>query len=87
MTKSVFSSRYEQFRDLLVSARRTAGLTQGELALRLSRPQSFVSKFERGERRLDVIEFLAVADALGIDPARVVAVLAEDGPRRRKASR
>jgi hypothetical protein len=38
----------------------------------LKRPQSFVSKYERGERRLDVIEFGEVARALGIDPIRIL---------------
>jgi len=68
MTKSVFTTRYDQFRCLLATARKDTGITQVDLARRLSRPQSFVSKFERGERRLDVIEFLDVAAALGIDP-------------------
>lgn len=53
-------------------ARRTAGLTQVELALKLRRPQSFVSKYETGERRLDVIEFLEVAAVLGCDPIPVL---------------
>lgn len=68
MTKSVFSEQYERFKQLLVEARKKAGLTQVELAERLSRPQSYVSKYERGERRLDVIEFLNVAEAIGIEP-------------------
>ena len=67
VTESVFSTKYDRFRQLLVGARRNAGLTQAELALKLSRPQSFVSKYERGERRLDVVEFLEVAHAIGID--------------------
>lgn len=53
---------------MLVRARMEAGLTQVQLAKRLSRPQSFVSKVERGERRLDLVEFLEVARAIGIDP-------------------
>lgn len=68
MTKSVFSEQYERFKQLLIEARQKAGLTQVELAQRLSRPQSYVSKYERGERRLDVIEFLHVAEAIGIEP-------------------
>ncbi|MCC6741110.1 MAG: helix-turn-helix transcriptional regulator [Planctomycetia bacterium] len=68
MTKSLFTKRYDQLRAALVKARRDAGLTQDEVARHLSRPQSFVSKFERGERRLDVIEFLDVAEVLGFDP-------------------
>jgi transcriptional regulator with XRE-family HTH domain len=49
-----------------------AGLTQAQLAKKLSKPQSFVSKMERGERRLDVVEFDAVARALGVDPIRLL---------------
>lgn len=55
-------------------------MTQVHVAESLSKPQSFVSKYERGERRLDVVEFIAVAKVLGIDPKRVVDDLAkEDG--------
>jgi transcriptional regulator with XRE-family HTH domain len=56
----------------LISARRDANLTQIDLAKKLRRPQSFVSKYERGERRLDVVEFIEVAEALRIHPARVI---------------
>ena len=48
--------------------RLAADLTQARLATRLDRPQSFVAKYEGGERRLDVIEFLEVAEAIGFDP-------------------
>ena len=65
----------KRFRELLVLARKTADLTQSELAARLKRPQSFVSKYERGERRLDVIEFRAVACALGVNPVQFLAKL------------
>jgi len=58
-----------------VQARKDAGLTQQELAMRLGRPQSFVSKTERGERRLDVIEFLEVAQALNLDVPRFLDTL------------
>lgn len=68
MTKSVFSNDYERFRSLLINARIKSGLTQVELADRLNQRQSFVSKYERGERRLDVIEFFQIANAIGIDP-------------------
>ena len=50
-------------------------MTQAQLAARLGRPQSFISKVETGERRLDVIEFLQLAKALKIDPVRIVADL------------
>lgn len=72
MSKSVFTGDYEGFRLLLIEARNSAGLTQIDLARKLGRPQSFVSKYERGERRLDVIEFLEVARAIGIDPLHLI---------------
>ena len=75
MPKSTFSRKHESFRKLLAQARRDSGLTQVALAKKLGRPQSFVSKFERGERRLDVIEFMDVARALGLDPARFISDL------------
>lgn len=68
MTKSVHSLRYDRLKQALVDARRDRGLSQVEVAALLARPQSFVSKYERGERRLDVIEFLEVANTLGVDP-------------------
>ncbi|WP_433935606.1 helix-turn-helix domain-containing protein [Brevundimonas diminuta] len=52
--------------------RKAAEITQVELAERLGKPQSFVSKVERGERRLDVIEFCQVSEALGCDPATLL---------------
>jgi hypothetical protein len=70
----------KRFQGLLIEARKRAGLTQYELAARLKRPQSFVSKFERGERRLDVLEFREVAQALGIDPIRFLRRLYREAP-------
>lgn len=75
MAKSLHTPEYEFFRCLLVSVREAAGLTQTEVAIRLNRPQSFVAKYEGGERRLDVVEFIEVCDALGADPIRIVAEL------------
>ena len=72
MTKSVFTQKYDRFRLLMIEARKSADLTQAELATKLSRPQSFVSKYERGERRLDVVEFLEVARALGMDAVKFI---------------
>ena len=77
MTKSVFTEKYERFRKRLVEARKAGGLTQMQLAEKLARPQSFVSKYERGERRLDVVEFLEVARAIAIDPFRLLKELDE----------
>lgn len=75
--KSPYSRRYERLRRLLVEARRSANLTQAELAAKLSRPQSFVSKYERGERRLDMIEALEVVEAVQADALALVDKLRE----------
>lgn len=83
MTKSVFTPTYARFRELLIEAREQAGLTQAVLAEKLQRPQSYVSKFERGERRLDVIEFLEVARALHLDPFDLIGQLLSRPSRHR----
>jgi transcriptional regulator with XRE-family HTH domain len=56
----------------MVAARKQAGLTQHELARRLKRPQSFVAKYEGGERRIDVVEFVAIVRAIGADPVKLL---------------
>lgn len=72
MTKSVHTKDYNLFLELLIKARKEADLTQAEVAGRLRRPQSYVSKYESGERRLDVVEFLDLAWAIGFDPSKLI---------------
>ena len=72
MAKSIYSKKYGQFLELLIEARQNANLTQIEVASRLGRPQSFVSKYENGERRLDVVEFLNIAKVIDFDPVKLV---------------
>jgi transcriptional regulator with XRE-family HTH domain len=74
--KSLRSADHVHLISLLVAQREKAGLTQQQLADRLGKPQSFVAKYEGGERRLDLIEFLAIARALDFDPARAVREIA-----------
>ncbi len=57
-------------------------MTQQQLAGALNRPQSFIAKVEAGERRIDVVEFVYLSSAMGIDPAQFVGELAADfGPK------
>jgi transcriptional regulator with XRE-family HTH domain len=81
MARSGFSTVYTSFIRDLVQARKSSGLTQVELARRLSKPQSFISKIERTERRLDVVEFCAIAQALGREPPELLGELLEGLPR------
>lgn len=67
----------EQFRQVLIGLRVRNGLSQSSLASRLEKPQSFVSKYETGERRLDVLEFIAICHALAISPAEVIQQLVD----------
>lgn len=71
LRKTLRSRENDALIRLLVSARETAGLTQRDLARLLRRPQSFVGRFETGVRRLDVVEFVAVARALRVDPVEL----------------
>jgi transcriptional regulator with XRE-family HTH domain len=66
MKKSLFSEDYKCFLKLLREAREQAGLTQEQIAARLETTQSIISKCERGERRLDIVELKAWCQALGI---------------------
>lgn len=72
MEKSLHSKEYRLLLDMLRAAREKAGLTQEDLALKLSATQSFVSKCERGERRLDVIELRYWCAALGVPLATLL---------------
>ena len=75
MQKSVHTEKYRQILDWLIAARRQAGLTQQQVADRLGRPQSFVAKYEGGERRLDIVEFVEIAKALKADPQEAVRLI------------
>ena len=66
MPRSKFTQAEDIFHDLLRNLRRDKNLTQADLAERLGLPQSYVSKYETGERRLDFVETAMVCKALGM---------------------
>jgi len=68
--KSLYSADYERFLQLLREAREAAGLTQMQAARKMGRLQSFVSKCESGERRVDIIELSKFCEAYEISTAR-----------------
>lgn len=72
MTRVLNSQEYKALRTLLVAAREQTGITQAELADRLGRTQSFVSKYELGERRIDVVDFILICNSLDADAAAIL---------------
>ncbi len=87
MRKSKFDQAEELFRELLKDLRQEKNLTQTQLAQRLGLPQSYVSKYETGERRLDFVETVFVCDALGIgvdDFAKAFAAMLSNTGRKKR---
>lgn len=72
MEKNLYTRRQQILLRLLREARQDAGLLQQDVAEALDRPQSFVSKYESGERRLDILELRDVCQALGLSLSEFV---------------
>lgn len=72
MQKTLRSPRHVGLVQLLVDKRKSAGLSQAELARAIDRYQSVVAAIESGGRRVDVVEFLALAEAIGFDPHEIL---------------
>jgi transcriptional regulator with XRE-family HTH domain len=68
MAKTLGTARHEALIRILVERREASGLTQMELAKKLGEYQSFVARLESGQRRVDVVEFLEIAEILQFDP-------------------
>jgi transcriptional regulator with XRE-family HTH domain len=75
LKNSIGSARHRALIELLIAKRLAAGLTQAELAKQIGEYQSFVARLESGQRRVDVIEFLELAEVLGFDAVRTMAAL------------
>jgi len=71
------ASHYRRVGACLAAARRQANVTQQALAAQLGKPQSFISEYERGQRRIDVVELLIISRALRADPLRLLAEIAQ----------
>ena len=77
MRRTTKTDDHLTFRELLLATRKTNGVTQTEVARRLGRPQSFVAKVENGERRLDVVELVTYARAIGAEPLAIMQAVVE----------
>ncbi|MGA0333841.1 MAG: helix-turn-helix domain-containing protein, partial [Kiritimatiellia bacterium] len=78
MKKSMQSLESHFVRQKLIDMRKSAGLTQRELADRMNREQSFIWRLESGERRLDLIEFYWICSALGQDASKLYSQIIRD---------
>ena len=72
LSRSPFTPERAALRALLAETRDAAGVSQEKLAKKLGRPQSFIAKYEVGDRRIEVTEFIAIARALGTDPVSLL---------------
>lgn len=77
MSRTLRSPRHEALRRWLVDQRKAKGLSQAEVAKLIGRYQSFVADLERGQRRLDVVEFLELAEAIGFDASKAIRIIAK----------
>lgn len=75
MPKSIYTERHKKLCELLKQQRKAAGLTQTIVAERLGKPPSYVAKYEGGDRRLDILELIDVAAAIGFDPCKLIRAL------------
>lgn len=69
MSKTIFGGDHQHLVQVLTEARKASGLTQTELAKLVGKDQTYISIIERGQRRVDVLEFVALAKAMKADPA------------------
>jgi transcriptional regulator with XRE-family HTH domain len=81
--KSDLSAQYDRLRKLIVIARKVRNITQREIARRIGQPPSFIGKIENGTRGIDVVEFVEIAKAIGVDPRKIITRLLKGWPESR----
>lgn len=82
MPKTVFTGAHRHLVEVLLKARKAAKLNQTEVAERVGKDQTFISLIERSQRRVDVLEFVALAKAMGQDPVELFAKVVARLPKR-----
>lgn len=80
MPKTIFGGDHQHVVTVLIEARKRSGKTQAELASLINRDQTFISLIERRQRRVDVVEFIKIAKALGSDPVTLLGAIVERVP-------
>ena len=80
MPRDLNSPQYRILRELILTERKRRNLSQAQVAKALNRPQSYVADIERRERRIDVVEYLILAEAIGFDPLVLLSMVIRSGP-------
>lgn len=70
--KTIYKKRYRKIIELLVTTRKQFLITQQQLADRIEKPQSYIAKIEKYERKLDVLEFIELCEALGVKASELI---------------
>ena len=82
MSKTIFEGAHSTLVEMMIGARKNAGLTQTELAERVGKDQSFISLIERSQRRIDILEFIALTRAVGSSPEKMFSDLLKQIPNK-----
>ncbi|RTL53987.1 MAG: XRE family transcriptional regulator [Bradyrhizobiaceae bacterium] len=72
MSRTLRSARQKKLVALIIAERKAAGLTQADVAKKMRRYQSIIANIESGERRIDVVEFMELAEAIGFRPGPLI---------------
>jgi transcriptional regulator with XRE-family HTH domain len=75
MSRTLRSSKHQALRRFVIAKRKAANLRQVDVAKRLGRYQSYITNIETGQRRIDVVELIDLAEAIGFDPREAIKAL------------
>ncbi|MFB6348352.1 helix-turn-helix domain-containing protein [Moraxella sp. ZJ142] len=73
--KTIYQDRYANLINTLVLIRKNRKLTQFQVAQHLGKPQSYIAKIEKRERKLDVLEFIQLCETLEVSPSEIIALV------------
>lgn len=82
MPKTIFTGAHKHLVEVLRQARKQADISQVDLAEEIGKDQTFISLIERSQRRVDVLEFVVLARAMGVDPVDLFAEVVRRLPKR-----
>ncbi|MDP8163294.1 helix-turn-helix transcriptional regulator [Pasteurella skyensis] len=70
--KTIYKEKYQKIIQYLISTRKKKGITQQQIANKLDKPQSYIAKIERCERKLDILEFIELCEAMNTSPITIL---------------